>query len=70
MADGKDAAARVAAVIVTHNSGHVVERCHASLGDVEKVIVVGNGGSAAIASHVSVDLTKAAGIRAINFNLL
>jgi D-sedoheptulose 7-phosphate isomerase len=33
-----------------------------------KVIVVGNGGSAAIASHVSVDLTKAAGIRAINFN--
>jgi len=33
-----------------------------------KVIVVGNGGSAAIASHVSVDLTKAAQIRAINFN--
>ncbi len=33
-----------------------------------KIIVVGNGGSAAIASHVTVDLTKAAGIRAINFN--
>ena len=33
-----------------------------------KVIIVGNGGSAAIASHVAVDLTKAAGIRAINFN--
>ena len=33
-----------------------------------KVILVGNGGSAAIASHVSVDLTKAAGIRAVNFN--
>ncbi|MBL11052.1 MAG: phosphoheptose isomerase [Acidiferrobacteraceae bacterium] len=33
-----------------------------------KVIIIGNGGSAAIASHVSVDLTKAAGIRAINFN--
>jgi D-sedoheptulose 7-phosphate isomerase len=33
-----------------------------------KVILVGNGGSAAMASHVSVDLTKAAGIRAINFN--
>ena len=28
----------------------------------------GNGGSAAIASHVSVDLSKNAGIRAINFN--
>ena len=33
-----------------------------------KVIVVGNGGSAAIASHVTVDLNKAAGIQAINFN--
>lgn len=33
-----------------------------------KIIVVGNGGSAAIASHVSVDLVKAAGYRAINFN--
>ena len=34
----------------------------------KKVILVGNGGSAAMASHVSVDLTKASGIRAINFN--
>jgi len=33
-----------------------------------KLIFVGNGGSAAIASHVSVDLTKTAGMRAINFN--
>lgn len=33
-----------------------------------KVIIIGNGGSAAIASHVSVDLTKNAKIRAINFN--
>jgi len=33
-----------------------------------KVILGGNGGSAAMASHVAVDLTKAAGIRAINFN--
>jgi D-sedoheptulose 7-phosphate isomerase len=33
-----------------------------------KIIFVGNGGSAAIASHVSVDFTKAAKIRAINFN--
>ena len=33
-----------------------------------KSIIVGNGGSAAIASHVSVDLTKNAGIRCINFN--
>ena len=34
----------------------------------KKVIFAGNGGSAAMASHCSVDLTKAAGIRAINFN--
>ena len=34
----------------------------------KKVIFVGNGGSAAMASHVSVDFTKASKIRAINFN--
>jgi len=34
----------------------------------KKVIVVGNGGSAAMASHVAVDLTKAASCRAITFN--
>ena len=34
----------------------------------KKVILAGNGGSAAMASHVAVDLTKTAGIRAINFN--
>ena len=33
-----------------------------------KVIVVGNGGSAAIASHFSVDLNKTYGIRCLNFN--
>ena len=33
-----------------------------------KVIIAGNGGSAAMASHVSVDLTKTACIRSTNFN--
>lgn len=33
-----------------------------------KVIIVGNGGSAAIASHVAVDLSKNAKIRSVNFN--
>ena len=33
-----------------------------------KIIICGNGGSAATASHFSVDLTKNAKIRAINFN--
>ena len=34
----------------------------------KKVILYGNGGSAAMASHLSVDLTKACKIRAVNFN--
>ena len=34
----------------------------------KKVIIAGNGASAAIASHVSVDLTKNARVRCINFN--
>jgi D-sedoheptulose 7-phosphate isomerase len=34
----------------------------------KKIILIGNGGSAAIASHVAVDFTKAAQVRAINFN--
>ena len=33
-----------------------------------KILIFGNGGSAAIASHASVDLTKNARIRAVNFN--
>jgi D-sedoheptulose 7-phosphate isomerase len=33
-----------------------------------KVIIFGNGGSAAIANHFSVDLTKVCNIRCINFN--
>ena len=34
----------------------------------KKIILLGNGGSAAMSSHVSVDLTKQCGIRAVNFN--
>lgn len=33
-----------------------------------KILLAGNGGSAAIASHVTVDMVKVANIRAINFN--
>ena len=33
-----------------------------------KLLFCGNGGSAAMASHVTMDFTKAAGIRAVNFN--
>ena len=34
----------------------------------KKIIIVGNGGSASIASHFSVDLTKNAKLRCLNFN--
>ena len=34
----------------------------------KKVLIFGNGGSAAIASHFSVDLTKNARLRCLNFN--
>ena len=33
-----------------------------------KVMIFGNGGSAAIANHFSVDLTKVSKIRCVNFN--
>lgn len=33
-----------------------------------KIIIAGNGGSAAMASHVAVDLTKAADVRSVTFN--
>ncbi len=33
-----------------------------------KIILVGNGGSASMASHVAVDITKILKIRAVNFN--
>jgi D-sedoheptulose 7-phosphate isomerase len=34
----------------------------------KKVIIIGNGGSASIASHVCVDLTKICKVRSVNFN--
>ena len=36
--------------------------------DKKKALIFGNGGSAAIASHFSVDLTKNAKIRCTNYN--
>jgi Phosphoheptose isomerase len=41
-----------------------IAACNSSGG---KVVIVGNGGSAAIADHCAVDLSKNAGIRAISF---
>lgn len=39
-----------------------------NIGKANKVMLAGNGASASISSHLSIDLTKAAGIKAINFN--
>lgn len=33
-----------------------------------KIILVGNGASASISSHLAIDFTKAVGVRAVNFN--
>lgn len=46
----------------------VVLLCEALKTSGKKLIVAGNGGSAAIASHVAVDFTKAGNVRAVNFN--
>ena len=45
-----------------------VDMIKSTIANQRKIIIVGNGGSAAMASHVAIDLTKNAGIRAINFN--
>jgi len=44
---------------------HLIAEASAAGG---KIIIAGNGASAAIASHVAVDLTKASRVRAVNFN--
>jgi D-sedoheptulose 7-phosphate isomerase len=46
----------------------ICDALRATHGSKRKVIVAGNGGSSAIASHVSVDLTKCAGVRSVSFN--
>lgn len=41
---------------------------HTSAKKTNKVLFIGNGGSAAIASHMAVDFWKTAGIRSMSFN--
>ena len=48
--------------------GQAIDLMHNTRDAGGKIIFVGNGGSAAIASHVSVDLTKNANIQSVNFN--
>ena len=52
--------------IVKHqNTNNILVETHKKK---KKTLIFGNGGSAAIASHFSVDLTKNAKIRCVNFN--
>jgi D-sedoheptulose 7-phosphate isomerase len=46
---------------------NVVERIK-KLNKKNKIILAGNGASASISSHLAIDFTKAANIRAVNFN--
>ena len=46
----------------------MAEICRVASTRGRKIIIAGNGGSAAMASHLSIDFTKAARIRAVNFN--
>ena len=46
----------------------IAELLKAVQNDGNKTLIFGNGGSAAIASHFSVDLTKNASLRCINCN--
>ncbi len=46
----------------------VAELCKKVRENQNKILIFGNGGSAAMASHFSVDITKNARIRCLNFN--
>ena len=46
----------------------IAEKCISCFEKGGKLLLAGNGGSAAMASHVCVDFTKVAKVRAINFN--
>ncbi len=48
--------------------GRCVETARRAAADRRKLMLIGNGGSAAIASHQAVDLWKNGGVRAIAFN--
>lgn len=54
---------------VDHKKLHsAAKKIHSSNKKGGKVIIVGNGGSAGIANHATMDFTKVAGYRAVNFN--
>jgi D-sedoheptulose 7-phosphate isomerase len=55
-------------VSIAAGIGQVVRSAQKTHRDGNTVLFVGNGGSAAIASHMAIDFSKNAGIRALAFN--
>ena len=55
-------------ISLTDNVEIAAKFCINSLENDGKILIFGNGGSAAIASHFSVDLTKNARVRCVNYN--
>ena len=53
---------------IVHQLEKIADILKAVHRDGKKALIFGNGGSAAMASHFSVDLTKNANIRCVNFN--
>jgi len=53
---------------VDQGFGRVSQAAHAAHDAGSKVIFVGNGGSAGIASHLAIDFSKNGGVRALAFN--
>jgi len=53
---------------IVHKLAEIADLLKAVHSNGNKTLIFGNGGSAAMASHVSVDLTKNAGIRCVNYN--
>lgn len=54
--------------VVSEELANAAQTIKRTDGQGNKVIIAGNGGSAAMASHLAVDFTKAAGIRTVCFN--
>ena len=53
---------------IVHQLAEVADLLKTAHSEVNKTLIFGNGGSAGIASHFSVDLTKNAKLRCVNYN--
>jgi D-sedoheptulose 7-phosphate isomerase len=63
-----DSLATCVSLVNPHTLAEAAEAIKRTSSQGGKIIIVGNGGSAAISSHVAVDFIKMARVRAVNFN--